>query len=1043
MKATKLSYKRTAFLLTLTLLLSAAAYAQTPEFNLNGTNSNAIAASIVSTLATNISVASATAATNITYNVTTSYAGDTGTNPYGVQWLCVNGQSGSSCGNVNGLNTPNNLSLSIVGSQAGSALLTNGTHTAAITLTPTDSSGASPATITVSYTPGATIGGSSAAIVANPVSLNVSTSFEATGLASFTVSTTSTSWTPFTVSTKNAWISLNPLAGTVILNYPEQIGVTILGGLAPLGLNNGNIVVSSGANSFNIPVTFQNGVPVTGTGPLSVTPNPLSGVYASGSSTFPSASVIFNGNSGVNYAASASSSNGWLLVNGQTFVQTVPSSQVTISTNSNLLALAAGAYTGTVSFIGGDNSSAVLTVNITVTPNATGIIIGPPNPITFSAPPNGTAQTASVPISSQNAGTMNVSISGAGLSVAPQTVNFAAGGATSVTITADPTGLSAQTYSGQLMVGAAGNTLTAPVDFTVVSPSGSGGGSGSLNLSTPSFVIEVAANSAPTSVQLGITAGLTTSFAATATTANCGNWLSISPAGSLTTPQTIILAANPAGLSPQTCTGAISLITQAGTQTASVTMTVDPGPPLNALNIGMNGHPPASSPSLSFTANAVGATVPPQYLTVTRAAGSSTVSFTASLSGSSCGWVQLEIAQGQVYQTPLNPLNVGATTGTLAAGTYTCALILAPMGGTAQTVPLTLTISGPTITVPATPLMFSYAGGAAPVAQTATITATGASPASFTATATSTPSGWLSVSPASGQATAGSPGMVTVSVNTNGLAAGTYSGSVSIAAGAGTMGSGTIPVTLTVTAPTPNITAVMNSASFLGGSISPGELISIFGTNIGPPAPLGPSIGSGGTIGTTQGNVQLFFGTVGNPLILAAPLTYVSSTQINCAVPYEASGQSSVTVTVKYLGQTSNTLNVNVGASAPGIFSVSGKGGGQGAILNQDSTPNTPTNPAAKNSLIQIFMTGEGVTSPPGVDGSITRNSITVPVLPVAVTIGGEPATVSFKGEAPGLIAGILQLNVTIPPTVPSGANQVQVTIGGNSTQANLTVAVQ
>ena len=88
-------------------------------------------------------------------------------------------------------------------------------------------------------------------------------------------------------------------------------------------------------------------------------------------------------------------------------------------------------------------------------------------------------------------------------------------------------------------------------------------------------------------------------------------------------------------------------------------------------------------------------------------------------------------------------------------------------------------------------------------------------------------------------------------------------------------------------------------------------------------------------------------------------------------------------------------------------------------------------------------MTGEGNTNPPGTDGAITANATTVPVLPIAVMIGGQPATVVFKGEAPGIVAGVLQLNVMVPPTVTSGPNQVSVTIGSNTSQANLTVAVQ
>jgi uncharacterized protein (TIGR03437 family) len=134
---------------------------------------------------------------------------------------------------------------------------------------------------------------------------------------------------------------------------------------------------------------------------------------------------------------------------------------------------------------------------------------------------------------------------------------------------------------------------------------------------------------------------------------------------------------------------------------------------------------------------------------------------------------------------------------------------------------------------------------------------------------------------------------------------------------------------------------------------------------------------------------------------------------------------------------------MNVQSSAPGIFTATGTGTGQGSILNQNSIPNSAGNPAAVGSIVQIYMTGEGVTSPPGTTGAITANATTLPVLPIAVKIGGQPATIVFAGEAPGLVAGVLQVNVMVPPGVSSGANQVSVTIGNNTSQANLTVAVQ
>jgi uncharacterized protein (TIGR03437 family) len=65
--------------------------------------------------------------------------------------------------------------------------------------------------------------------------------------------------------------------------------------------------------------------------------------------------------------------------------------------------------------------------------------------------------------------------------------------------------------------------------------------------------------------------------------------------------------------------------------------------------------------------------------------------------------------------------------------------------------------------------------------------------------------------------------------------------------------------------------------------------------------------------------------------------------------------------------------------------------------------------------------------------------------LPVAVTIAGAPATVQFMGEAPGLVSGILQLNVLVPSTLTvTGPVAVSVTFGTNSSsQTGVTVNIK
>ena len=96
-------------------------------------------------------------------------------------------------------------------------------------------------------------------------------------------------------------------------------------------------------------------------------------------------------------------------------------------------------------------------------------------------------------------------------------------------------------------------------------------------------------------------------------------------------------------------------------------------------------------------------------------------------------------------------------------------------------------------------------------------------------------------------------------------------------------------------------------------------------------------------------------------------------------------------------GQTSNGFPLTAAATAAGIFTQNGQGTGPGAILNSDGvTTNSAAHPATRGTPIVIYMTGEGQTSPQGIDGKVTTAPYPAPLLPVAVTIGGQPATVQF-----------------------------------------------
>ncbi len=90
-----------------------------------------------------------------------------------------------------------------------------------------------------------------------------------------------------------------------------------------------------------------------------------------------------------------------------------------------------------------------------------------------------------------------------------------------------------------------------------------------------------------------------------------------------------------------------------------------------------------------------------------------------------------------------------------------------------------------------------------------------------------------------------------------------------------------------------------------------------------------------------------------------------------------------------------------------------------------------------------LYATGEGQTSPGGVDGKLAVTPLPAPIAPVTVTIDGIDAPVLYAGGAPGLVAGLIQINVQIPPGVQSGARPVVVQFGRLQSQPGVTVAIQ
>lgn len=262
--------------------------------------------------------------------------------------------------------------------------------------------------------------------------------------------------------------------------------------------------------------------------------------------------------------------------------------------------------------------------------------------------------------------------------------------------------------------------------------------------------------------------------------------------------------------------------------------------------------------------------------------------------------------------------------------------------------------------------------------------------------------------------------------------------------------SGPWPVSV---ASAPAIAGLFNAASYASATVSPGELVTMFGTNIGPAIPA-PMVVAGGYASTTVGGVSV---TIDGQ---SAPILYVSANQVTVQVPYEVTTGTLKNVVLTNGANPPANAQVTIASSVPGIFSADGSGTGEAAALNTTSagveTLNGSTNPATIGETVTLYLTGEGDYNAPGLSGvpGATNTGYIIPVsispLPTlspgpTVTIGGIDASagVSYAGVVPGSILGILQINVVVPTGSATGASvPVTVSIGGNATQSNITLAI-
>jgi hypothetical protein len=511
------------------------------------------------------------------------------------------------------------------------------------------------------------------------------------------------------------------------------------------------------------------------------------------------------------YSVSSSSTGGWLSVkagSGKT-----PGA---ISISADSAGLAAGTYSGTVVVASSDvaNTPIPVAVTLTVAPPALGLA---PAALSFTAQAGGTAPAAqSITTSSSNGTALSYSLSASStegwLSVKPTTGISPK----SISISANPAGLSAGTYSGTVIVDspvASNSPIPVPVTFTVTP--------------VPTFAVSPelltfsakAGERAPAPQSLTISSSSGAALRYSVSASSTGGWLSAASASG-TTPGPITISANPAGLAAGSHTGTITVTSSDAASTQQVVAVVFNLTPADLPTLDV------APATLAFVGQAGGTS--PASQTVMTSSSKAAINYTVS-AVSKGGWLS---AAANTGATP-GSLKITASPSGMPAGTYTGTVILTSpdAANASQVVDVSFTVTAatlPTLNIlPATLSYTAHAGEVTQAPQAVNINA-GSAPVKYTTSTAS--ASWLHATPANGSA----PGFMSISVAPVGLAPGTYTGAVTVSAEGVANSPQAVFVTLTVSAkPVPKLAVSPMSMSFTaqaGGKPPAGQTIAMVST---------------------------------------------------------------------------------------------------------------------------------------------------------------------------------------------------------------------
>lgn len=850
-----------------------------------------------------------------------------------------------------------------------------------------------------------------------------------------TLSNTGSSQITWQAAATQPWLYISPKSGTLSFNQKMNVEVAVGRSSLKPGAYKASLkfTTNTGPAALNAKMVVTQ-LMLDHNAVLELAP-PLLSFTGTDGFTNPLPQVVTVSNPGVlplPWFSTAETTDGsnWLSVSPASGTLASGSSQpVTISVNSS--SLLPGVYIGSISFAGQDSAAAkdspqTIFVSLVVTPQCS--VQVSPGTLSFASvysqpSPPGQAITVgdSQGCSSSLSWSASISTGNGGnwLNVGP--ANGMAPANPVVTVNAG--GLNPGVYTGSIVFNWSGGSQTLPVTYTV------GQSSTPIVAVAPSTIAfsGIIGQTAPAAQIMTLTnTGTGTLYWNASTTSAGGAWLSVWPSSGAIPPQaTNLITVSGAFLSTLTANTYSGAITIIGTDSSGNSAY---GSPLS-IPVNLTVQAPCSfavsPPGLNFVSVVGGVNPVAQPLAITTSgACPNGITWAAKASvGTPAGGTWLATTpSGTVSASRSQAATVSVSTTGLLAGTYSGSVTVSAIDsvtkqavGAPSVIPITLAVQPAcTLQAPSVPtLTFTTEAGALPASQTFTVGVIGACNGSVTITPTArSRKGWLAVStPAT--VLSGGNGAFTVTITSSSLAAGRYSGSISLTALNGTAAISGSPqvvgVTLTVVA-TPALNATAGTAvnNVSNGTIAlPVVIANTGGSVLNWTAALANGAPSYVTLPTTSGtnlaggtntSISVLVNTAGlaggtsikTSVIISAidPLTGLAVTGSPVSVPVN------ITIPSPHMGLSATTLSITTTAG---------------------------TNPTAQYIKVQN-LGGNMLTWTAG-----TPSKAWLTVSPSSGSdAAGQSTSITFTVDVTGLTAGTHTATVVITPSV---GNPITVTV--------------